>query len=194
MIHFGLLKRCRALHPIISGLPFFYVRGAPPGNVGYFLDGVRVPYLYHVGLGPSVVNPAMVERVDLYPGGYPASFGRFAGGIVSGEVTSPRTDPHGEGNVRIFDLGGMAETGFADGRGTVMLGGRYSYTAAILSLIAPHTDLAYRDFQARVTYDVTPKDRITAFSFGSYDVLGQTTNGIENIVFGSEFYRLDLQL
>src|SRR5688572_3114978 len=29
--------------PVISGLPFFYVRGAPPGNVGYFLDGVRVP-------------------------------------------------------------------------------------------------------------------------------------------------------
>ena len=190
---FRAIEAMPGVTPIISGLPFFYVRGAPPGNVGYFLDGVRVPYLYHVGLGPSVVNPAMVERVDLYPGGYPASFGRFAGGIVSGEVTSPRTDPHGEGNVRIFDLGGMAETGFADGRGTVMLGGRYSYTAAILSLIAPHTDLAYRDYQARVTYDVTPKDRITAFSFGSYDVLGQTTNGIENIVFGSEFYRLDLR-
>src|SRR5690606_10031211 len=49
--------------PIVSGLPFFYVRGAPPGNVGYFLDGVRVPYLFHAAAGPSVVHPAIVERV-----------------------------------------------------------------------------------------------------------------------------------
>ena len=26
--------------PIASGLPYFFVRGAPPGNLGYFLDGV----------------------------------------------------------------------------------------------------------------------------------------------------------
>src|SRR5205823_4511533 len=99
--------------PIVSGLPFFYVRGAPPGNVGYFLDGVRVPYLFHVGLGPSVIHPAMVDRVDLYPGGYPARFGRFAGGIVSGETTAPRDDFHGEGNIRLVDVGALAETGFA---------------------------------------------------------------------------------
>ncbi len=190
---FRAIEAMPGITPIVSGLPFFYVRGAPPGNVGYFLDGVRVPYLYHVGLGPSVIHPAMVDRVDLYPGGYPASFGRFAGGIVSGEVTKPRNDLHGEGNIRLFDLGGLAETGFDNGRGTVLLGGRYSYTATLLSLIAPKVDLAYRDFQARVTYDVTPHDRLTAFSFGSYDLLGQTTNGIETIVFGSEFYRLDLR-
>ena len=190
---FRAIEAMPGVTPIVSGLPFFYVRGAPPGNVGYFLDGVRVPYLYHVGLGPSVIHPAMVDRVDLYPGGYPASFGRFAGGIVSGEVTKPRSDLHGEGNIRLFDLGGLAETGFDNGRGTVLLGGRYSYTAALLSLIAPTLDLAYRDYQARVTYDVTPHDRLTAFSFGSYDLLGQTTNGIETIVFGSEFYRLDLR-
>lgn len=190
---FRAIEAMPGVTPIVSGIPFFYVRGAPPGNVGYFLDGVRVPYLYHVGLGPSVVHPGMVDRVDLYPGGYPARFGRFAGGIVSGEATAPRTDLHGEANVRLYDLGALAEAGFANHRGTVLVGGRYSYTAALLSLISPSTDLAYRDYQARVTYDVTPRDRLTAFTFGAYDLLGQTQNGIETIVFGSEFYRLDLR-
>jgi TonB family protein len=190
---FRAIEAMPGVTPIVSGLPFFYVRGAPPGNVGYFLDGVRVPYLYHVGLGPSVIHPAMVERVNLYSGGYPARFGRFAGGIVSGEATAPRTDFHGEGNIRLFDLGGMAETGFAGGRGTVLLGGRYSYTATLLSLIAPSVKLDYRDYQARVSYDLGPHDRVTAFSFGSYDLLGQKQNGIQNILFGSEFYRLDLR-
>ena len=191
---FRAIEAMPGVTPIFSGLPFFYVRGAPPGNVGYFLDGVRVPYLYHVGLGPSVIHPGMVDRVDLYPGGYPASFGRYAGGIVSGEITAPRTDLHGEGNIRLFDLGALAESGFANNRGTVLLGGRYSYTAALLSLISPKTNLAYRDFQARITYDITPHDRVSLLGFGSYDLLGQTTNGINTTVFGSEFYRLDLRL
>jgi TonB family protein len=190
---FRAIESLPGVTPIVSGLPFFYVRGAPPGNVGYFLDGVRVPYLYHVGLGPSIVHPGMVSRVDLYPGGYPAEFGRYAGGIVSGETTVPTSTPHGEGNIRLFDAGAMAETGFAGGRGTVLLGGRYSYTAAVVSLLAPDTTLAYHDYQARVSYDITPRDRVTLFSFGSYDLVGQTQNDILNVLFGSEFYRADLR-
>ncbi len=190
---FRAIESLPGVTPIVSGLPFFYVRGAPPGNVGYFLDGVRVPYLYHVGLGPSIVHPGMVSRVDLYPGGYPAEFGRFAGGIVSGETTPPDTTAHGEANLRIFDAGALAETGFAGGRGTILLGGRYSYTAGIVSLLSPSTTLAYHDFQARVSYDITPRDRVTAFSFGSYDLVGQTANDILSVLFGSEFYRADFR-
>ena len=190
---FRAIEAMPGVTPIISGLPFYYVRGAPPGNVGYFLDGVRVPYLYHTLLGPSVVNPAIVDRVDLYSGGYPARYGRFMGGIVAGETTAPRTDFHGEGNLRIFDVGAAAETGFAGGRGTVMLGGRYSYTAAIVSLFAKDVKWDYRDFQARVSYDVTPKDRISAFAFGAYDLVGQKQPEGLRVLFGTEFYRLDLR-
>jgi TonB family protein len=177
--------------PIVSGLPFFYVRGAPPGNVGYTLDGVRVPYLFHVALGPSIINPALVERVDLHPGGYPASFGRFAGAMVGAETTAPRDDFHGEATLRLYDVGAMVEAGFAGGKGTALVGARYSYTAAIFSLISPTVHLDYRDYQARVTYAITPRDRISLFAFGSYDLLQQEKNDIRSVVFGSEFYRLD---
>jgi TonB family protein len=188
---FRALDALPGVTPIVSGLPFFYVRGAPPGNVGYFLDGVRVPYLFHVGAGPSVIHPGMVDTVDLYPGGYPARYGRYAGGIVSAETTAPRTDLHGEGNIRLFDAGALVETGFADGRGTALVAGRYSYTAAILSLIAKDTRLDYRDYEARATYDVTPDDRISLLTFGAYDLVAQTAAGIESVLFASEFYRLD---
>ena len=190
---FRAIEAMPGVTPIVSGLPFFYIRGAPPGNVGYFLDGVRVPYLYHVGLGPSIVNPALVDRVDLYSGGYPARYGRFMGGVVAGETTAPRTDFHGEGNLRLFDVGAVVETGFANGRGTVLLGGRYSYTATVLSLIVNDVKLDYRDYQARISYDITPKDRVTAFAFGSYDLLGQKQPEGLRVLFGTEFYRLDLR-
>ena len=127
--------------PVVSGLPFFFIRGAPPGNVGYFLDGVRVPLLFHVGIGPSAVHPALISRVDLYPGGYPARFGRFSGGIVSGEIAPPATEAHGEANLRLFDVGALAETRFANGKGAALLGGRYSYTAFLLTQVSPETTL-----------------------------------------------------
>ncbi len=126
---FRAIEAMPGVTPIVSGLPFFFIRGAPPGNVGYFLDGIRVPLLFHVGIGPSVVHPGIVDRVDLYPGGYPARFGRFAGGIVAGETTEPVPRWRGEYNLRLFDAGAMVEAPFADGRGIALVGGRYSYAA-----------------------------------------------------------------
>ncbi len=175
--------------PIISGLPYFYVRGAPPGNVGYYLDGIRVPYLYHIAIGPSVIHPAMVDRVDLYSGGYPARFGRFAGGIVAAETAAPNPTLHGEASIRLYDAGALVEGGFADGRGTFLLGGRYSYTAALLSVLAKGVTLDYRDFQGRMSYNLTADDQISLVTFGAYDLIAQDSNGISTIGFGSEFYR-----
>ena len=43
--------------PTTSGLQAFYIRGAPPETTGYFIDGVPVPVLYHIGFGPSVIHP-----------------------------------------------------------------------------------------------------------------------------------------
>ena len=180
--------------PLLSGVPFFFVRGAPPGNVGYFLDGIRVPLLYHVAAGPSVIHPGLVERVDLYPGGYPARYGRFAGGIVTAETTAPAHEWHGEGNVRLFDAGALVEGPFADRRGTVLLGGRYSYTAAVISALAPEVVLNYWDYQARASYDLGPSDRLSLFSFGAADFIGdEESDGSVRTLFDTEFHRLDLR-
>ena len=137
--------------PIVSGLPFFYVRGAPPGNVGYFLDGVRVPFLFHVGLGPSVVAPTLIDRVDLYAGAYPAQFGRFAGGIVSGTLVPPETEWHGAAELRLVDVGGRIGGAFAGGQASVFAAARYSYTGAILSVVSPSVKVGYWDYQLRAS-------------------------------------------
>ncbi len=188
---FRALEIMPGVTPIVSGLPFFFVRGAPPGDVGYFLDGIRVPYLFHVGAGPSVVHPGLVDRVDLYPGGYPARFGRFSGGIVSGETLPPPAEARGELNVRLFDAGALVDAPFDKGRGEVLLGGRYSFTAAALSLLSPSTVLNYWDYQARVGYDLTPRDRVSVFAFGALDFLGQKTATDTTTLFGTQFHRVD---
>ncbi|MDB4941206.1 MAG: TonB family protein / TonB-dependent receptor [Labilithrix sp.] len=189
---FRVMEALPGVTPMVSGLPFFFVRGAPPGNNGYYLDGVRVPLLYHVGVGPSVIHPGMVEKVDFWPGGYPARFGRFAGGILAGETRRPADEVHGEGNIRLFDAGALVEAPFADGKGSVLLAGRYSYTAAIISLAAPDAVLDYWDYQARIAYRLGDKDAISVFAFGSYDFFGEKqSNGETRTAFATQFHRID---
>ena len=203
---FRAIEALPGVTPIASGLPFFFVRGAPPGNVGYFLDGVRVPLLYHLALGPSVVHPALIDRVDFYLGGYPARFGRFAGGILDGETLPPASRPHAEGNVRLFDAGALGEAPLLDGRMTALVAGRYGYPAALVQLFAKDTRVGYWDYQTRASYELTPRDRVSVFWFGSFDEIdnrdrtqvfdGRTfteTVGDFYPAFKTEFHRLDLR-
>jgi len=190
---FRAIEALPGVTPILSGVPFFYVRGAPPGNVGYFLDGIRLPLLYHVGLGPSVVHPAMVERVDLYPGAYPVRYGRFSGGIVAGEVTDPPEGWRGEWQLRLYDAGAMLEAPVFGGRGHVLVGGRYSYTAYLISLIGEDVRLEYWDYQLRMSYRLGASDRVSVFWFGSFDYFGEDTPRTNDSIFSTEFHRLDLR-
>jgi TonB family protein len=160
---------------LVTGLPVFFVRGAPPGNLGFYVDGVRVPLLFHAFLGPAVVHPKMIERVELIAGGYPASYGRFAGGIVSAELSQPKGQLNTEWSVRLVDAGAFVDVPFAGGRGNAMLAGRYSYTALVLSLLSD-IKLDYWDYQALIEYDLSRRDKISVFAFGAYDYAATPTN------------------
>jgi hypothetical protein len=172
--------------PILTGLPVFFIRGAPPGNVGIFIDGVRIPQLYHGFLGPSVIHPAFINRVNLHAGPMPARFGRYAGATLEAELAEPHGALRAEGTIRLLDAGGFAEAPFAKGRGYALVGGRYSYTALLLSAIAPGQRLDYWDYQGLFGYRITPKDEVSVFAFGSYDFAGSAEQ-----LAGAEFHRVD---
>lgn len=180
--------------PIVSGLPYFYIRGAPPSAVGYYVDEVRVPYLFHFALGPGVVQPALIEEVALHPAAFPARFGRYAGGIVAGTTREPAKELYGEGQIRLFDAGAYVETPFANGRGSAGVGGRYSYTAGLLSLFAPEITVDYRDYNARVSFELADRWRLSALFLGAFDFASTVEDGVEEVVFASEFHRADVRL
>ncbi|HET7540028.1 MAG TPA: TonB family protein [Polyangiaceae bacterium] len=188
---FRVVEVLPGVAPVLSGIPYFYVRGAPPGDVGYRIDDIPVPLLFHVGAGPSVIAPALVDRVDLFPGAYPAEHGRVAGAVIAGETLAPSSVLHGEAQARIFDAGAMIEAPFANGRGSVVLGGRYGYTQAILSLVAPDYGLNYWDYQARIAYRINATDTISAFAFGALDQLSNEV--LHRTLFDTQFHRLDLR-
>ena len=187
--------------PIVSGLPAFFIRGAPPANVGFFFDGIELPLLYHAFFGPSVIHPGFVDNIEFYPGASPAEYGRFAGPVVAVNSRPLRSEAGGEANLRLIDAGGLIESGpFTDCRsaanpscsgGGVRAAGRYSYAGAVLSLLSD-AKLNYWDYQTQAAYPIGPKDELGILAFGGYDFFSPGQNSVNS---GAEltFHRIDLR-
>jgi len=197
---FRAVEALPGLTPLVSGIAYFYVRGAPPNNSGYYIDGVKIPLLFHLGLGQGVIHPGLIDRVDLFPSAAPARFGGSAGGIIVGQTREPAPGPRGEANLRLIDAGALLETPFANGRGSALVAGRYGYPGAILSAVSPDIAIGYWDYQARAAWHLTARDTLGLFAFGSHDYLASRSSSPDPAAraqlveqFVSDFHRLDLR-
>ena len=197
---FRAVEALPGLTPLVSGIAYFYVRGAPPNNSGYYVDGVKIPLLFHLGLGQGVIHPGLIERVDLFPSAAPARYGGSAGGIIVGQTREPARVPRGEASLRLVDVGALFEAPFADGRGSALVAGRYGYPGPVLSAVSPDVAIGYWDYQARATWQLTARDTLGLFAFGSHDYLARRSSSPEPAAqaqlveqFVSDFHRLDLR-
>ncbi|HYP77895.1 MAG TPA: TonB-dependent receptor [Polyangiaceae bacterium] len=197
---FRAIEALPGVAPLVSGIPYFYVRGAPPNNAGYFVDGVRVPLLFHLGLAQSVIHPGLIDHVDFFSSAAPASYGGYAGPIIAGQTRAPASAPHGEANLRLVDAGALLEAPFAKGRGTALVAGRYGYPGPALSIATDDMKIGYSDYQARLTWNTSSRDTLGLFAFGSHDYLATRPGSggpdakrdlVEQFV--SDFHRLDLR-
>jgi hypothetical protein len=68
----------------------------------------------------------------------------------------------------------------------VLLGGRYSYTAYLSSLLGEDVRLEYWDYQARASYRVGAHDTLGVFVFGSFDYFGEETSDPDDDLFSTE--------
>jgi TonB family protein len=195
---FRAIEALPGVTPLVSGLPYFFVRGAPPNDHGYYVDGIRVPLLFHIGIGQAVIHPGLIDRVDFFPGAAPAAHGGFVGAIIAGQTREPAPALRAEANLRLVDAGALLESPVDGGRGSVLVAGRYGYPGPILGAISSGLDLSYWDYQARATWRLTDRDTVGLFAFGSHDYLATaspsgdpTARPIEQVV--SDFHRIDLR-
>lgn len=188
---FRVVESLPGVAPLALGVPVFTVRGSNPGNTGFFLDDLRIPALFHFALGPAVIQPGFIDKLDFYPGSYPARYGRFVGGaVVSSTQEAPRDRARGAVDVRLYDASALLSGPLDGGRGGVMVGGRYSYTGGLLSLLSPDVSLDYWDYQLRADDQIGP-GRMTVLAFGSHDHLALAHDPDQDVTLG--FHRASLR-
>ena len=190
---FRVIESLPGVTSVVLPAPIFVVRGANPGNTGFFLDDLQVPALFHLAIGPSVIHPYFFDSIDFYPGGYPARYGRYVAGIVSAQTREAPADMvHASVDVRLFDAGALVTAPLPGGQGSVEVAARYSYTGEAISLLSNAVQLQYWDYQLRADRNVGPF-HLTLLAFGSSDFLSSKSATASQTQLALRFNRVSLR-
>jgi hypothetical protein len=161
------------------GLGLLLVRGSNPDDTGIYVDGHEVPSLFHFLGGPSIFNAEMLDSLDLYPGGFPARFGRHHGGAVALELRPSTSDGvHGSAKVDFIDSGGYLRAPITKDL-SFAVAGRRSYIDLFLGFVLPQPAKGgqrivtpiYYDYSGRLDYNLHEHGRLSVFAIGSSDTL-----------------------
>ncbi len=168
---FRVIQALPGTASIVALLPFPVVRGASPNSTGFLLDGTRVPLLYHLLVGSSVIHPEFIDEIQFYPGGAPVLYGGYTGGIVDGRSHRARSDEHLiDLDANLLQAGGLVRQPIPFLGATVTAAGRYGYPGLILSLATSQLSLSYWDYQFRLDGG-NPRNGWTVSFFGAGDEL-----------------------
>jgi TonB family protein len=168
---FRVIQTLPGVASVVSLLPFPVVRGASPSSTGFLLDGTNIPLLYHLLVGASVIHPEFIDEIQFYPGGAPAPYGQYTGGIIDGRTARGRPDEHLlDFDLNLLQAGAFAREPIRPLGATVTVAARYGYPGFILGLATNQVSLSYWDYQARIDGG-TARNGWTAFFFGANDEL-----------------------
>jgi TonB-dependent Receptor Plug Domain len=164
-----ILQSLPGVSQVVWPLALYAIRGANPGNTGFFIDDMRVPALFHFALGPSIIHPYLISRVEFFPGGYPARYSGYVSGIVAASTdTPPESAPLTSADVRLYDAGALLSRPFDGDRGRVAVAARYSYAGLVASRLSSDVTFGYADYELLADHPLAG-GRAALLLLGSFD-------------------------
>ena len=153
-----------------AGSGSLVVWGASPEDTRVYVDGVRLPRLYHTGGYRTVLPGSFVRQVSLFPGAYGASYGRGLGALILVEMTDlfeGRASFSGDVTVDVFDAGASVvahvhrdvAASLAVRRGHLHEVVRGAGAVGLVSPQSPALLPEYVDVAARLVWRTAPTDR-----------------------------------
>ena len=169
-----------ARSPFGTGL--LIIRGANPEDSAVYVDGVRIPIIYHLTGTTSVLSPDSVAAVDYLPGGYGVQFGRSMAGTVNVRTKEEFEDSRLVWGTDILDSQVWYEGNLGkDGRHGLGVGARRSYIDLFIPLFTANLDFQikpiYWDYQLKYIPKLGDgeRDKLSLFVYGFQDILRIST-------------------
>ena len=143
-----------------------HIRGGSPLDNRFYLDRTPLGYPYHFGGLVSTLSTEVIDRIDVYAGGFGAEFGADAQAVIDIHSRRGREDRLGGR----FNLNLLYSEGFLEGplgkRGTWYLAGRRSYADLLPIEVEEITAFPrFWDYQAKVSFDL---NEVHQFSFNAF--------------------------
>ena len=170
------LRALQALPGIGAASDFdgqLYIRGGAPEDNRFYLDRAPLFYPYHFGGLVSTVNSEILNRIDVYAGGFGAEFGADAQAVIDIYSRRGREDRiGGKFNINFIYSEGLLE-GPIGSRGSWYLAGRRSYIDLLPIEVTRITAFPrFWDYQAKVSHDFSENHQFNVKAFAADDVMG----------------------
>ena len=176
-----------------------YIRGGSDDDNLYYFDRVPIGYPYHFGGIVSSLSSEVIERIDVYAGGYGAEFGVDSQAVIDIYSRNKNTDGfRAKFNLNVLYSEGLLEGKISD-QGFWYFAGRRSYIDLFLgSLVFDSGEITafprFWDYQVKGAYDLNEYHQLSLNIFASGDNFALKLDGEDvdedfrgNVSFGSGF-------
>lgn len=141
------------------------VRGGEIGETLVRLDGLRLYDPFHLRDFQavfSVIDPRVIHTMDIYTGGFPATYGDRMSGVIDVETMSAPEALHHEVGLSFFNSSFMTSGRLRDQRGEWVASARRSNLDLLYDRFSEQPDRPrYTDLFAKFSYELGSKQRIT---------------------------------
>ncbi len=151
-----------------------YIRGGSDEDNLYYFDRVPFGYPYHFGGLVSSVSSEIIDRIDVYAGGYGAEFGIDSQAVIDiYSQDSSRGGLHGKFNLNLLYSEGVLQGDIGD-NGYWYAAGRRSYIDLFVDSLSFDTGAItafprFWDYQLKGGYDLGDKHQLSVNLFASGD-------------------------
>ena len=144
------------------------VRGGSPVENGFYLDNIFVPNINHFpqwgasGGNISMLNMDFIDRINIFTGGYDASYGNRLSSIIDiAYREGDRESLEGQLNLSILGYGAQIEGPLPGRKGSWMISANQSYLNLIRGAIGNDAYPSYNDIQGKIHFDLNPNNSFT---------------------------------
>jgi outer membrane receptor for ferrienterochelin and colicin len=160
------------------------VRGGSPNENGYIIDNIEVSHIDHLpniassGGSYPALHADLIQNVNFYRGGFSSNYNGFLSAITDIALREGnRSEFDGQFNIDMAGAGFIFEGPVSKGRGAWLITIRKSYLKLLknLGLLDVGGAIASIDSQIKITYDISPTQKINLLYFhlsGDYDESG----------------------
>lgn len=157
----------------------FFVRGGRPDQNLILMDEAIVYNPFHLAGYVSIFNTDAIRNVTLHKGSFPARFGGRLSSILEIDMKEGNQQSfHGEGSIGLISSRLMLEGPLIKDKASFVVSGRRFYWDLLVKPFLPADNKAgyfFQDFNAKVNYRISEKDRIYVSAYTGRDVLSQSS-------------------
>jgi hypothetical protein len=152
------------------------VRGGNPSENTFFIDNIEIPNINHYpiqgtsGGRISLINVDFIQDVNFHAGGFSALYGDRLSSVMDITYRQGNTEKfEAQIDLNFAGLSAQAEGPISKGKGSWMFSARRSYLDLLVNAIGTGVAPRYSDFQGKLTFDLSPKSKISVLSILGID-------------------------